>query len=382
MKIIYIYDSIARIGGVERILTEKINYLSELNDITLITSSQGKHPLSFYINKDIKHIDIDVRFHKQYKYKFPIKLFINYYYNFLFRKRIKKLIDEIKPDIIIATTYYKASAICKIKTNAKIIIESHCAKDYTGENDGIKRNWIINKLNSYIVRYNNYIIEKYSSAIVSLSKEDSLCWENTNKSFCIPNFIPNYFLKDNIPLNNYKKERVISVGRLVYQKGFDRLIRIWSIVNKQYPTWKLDIYGEGEKEDELKRKIQEYSLEKVITIKPFTKDIMTEYTKSSIFALTSNYEGFGLVLIEAMFCGLPCISFNCPFGPSEIIKNNEDGIIVTNNDIELYADKLCGLIKSQQLRMKLGENAKTNVLRYSPKYIIDKWNELFKIISV
>ena len=113
--------------------------------------------------------------------------------------------------------------------------------------------------------------------------------------------------------------RVIAIGRLTYQKGFDRLIDAWTIVNRRHPDWKLDIFGEGIRREALNKQIRNNGLEKSVTIHPFTKNIAQEYLNSSIFALSSNYEGFVLVLLEAMGCGLPCVAFDCPNGPA---RNN------------------------------------------------------------
>ena len=102
--------------------------------------------------------------------------------------------------------------------------------------------------------------------------------------------------------------------------------------------------------------------------------------EASIYALSSRFEGFGMVLVEAMICGVPCVSFDCPCGPSDIIKNGEDGFLVENDNIGLFASKLSILIEDANKRKMMGRKAKENVKRYLPEKILSQWDELFKSI--
>ena len=170
---------------------------------------------------------------------------------------------------------------------------------------------------------------------------------------------------------------MISAGRLTSQKGFERLISVWKEVNKRYPDWSLAIYGTGEDEEALRDQIKEAQLESVITINPPTPEIYTKMQESSIFVFPSRYEGFGLVLIEAMINGLPCISFDCPYGPSEIIKSGNDGFLIPNGNIQAMADKICFLIENENVRKEMGEKARKSVMRYTPENIMLLWNNLF-----
>ncbi len=145
--------------------------------------------------------------------------------------------------------------------------------------------------------------------------------------------------------------------------------------------WKLDIFGEGEDYDFLQQLILSKKLEHAITINPPTENIILEYLNSSVYVMSSRYEGFGMVLVEAMSCGLPCISFDCPDGPAEIIQNNEDGVIVENGNISLLAEKIKLLIHDEKFRIKIGKKAKENVKRFSPNIIMKEWNNLFQQLT-
>lgn len=375
MKIVYVYDAIARIGGVERILVDKMNYLAEVYsyEVYLITAAQGMHPFSFPLSDKVKHIDIDARFHVQYQYKFLKRLWMKWKLDYDFKHRLQEQIGLIDPDIVIGTTYYKADVICKLKCRAKKVIESHCAKSYTGLNDGIVRNKIIQWFYNRQLTSYNQTIERKSDVIVALTKGDAAEWNKKENVFVIPNMIK----KMPESKSSCEAHRVISAGRLIYQKGYDLLIEAWNIIHKNYPDWKLDIYGEGPLRNELQRQISGNKLNDVITIHSSTPHIFEKFIQSSIYIMSSRFEGFGLVLIEAMSCGLPCISFDCPYGPDTIIVDNKNGILVPNKNIEKLAEAIHLLIGQDNVRHKYGMEAKKNVEKFLPENIMLQWKQLF-----
>ena len=374
MKIMYIYDSLAKFGGEERILIDKMNWLANnsKNHIYLITTSQGNHPFIFTLSPNVKHIDIDIREHSQYKFKYPKRLFVKWVKLIQLKRNLQKQINAINPDIIIGTTHYRADLICNLKCDSNIIIESHCNKNFSGKNDGIYRNLFMQVLNSIYMFYYTKTIENKCDVLVTLTKGDAKNW-NTSRICIIPNIIT--LIPNTQSMCN--KKQVISVGRLTYSKGFDQLIDIWKIVNRKHPNWKLNIYGSGEEDINLKNMIQQYKLENIVTIHPPTPDIYSKMQESSIFILSSMYEGFGLVLIEAMINGVPCISFDCPYGPSNIIDNGNDGFLTPNGNIQAMADKICYLIENENVRKEMGERARYSAMRYAPENIMPLWEKLF-----
>ena len=375
MKIVYVHDSIARIGGMGRILADKMNYLAETygHEVYLITSSQGNHPLSFPLSDKVKHIDLDTKFHLQYQYPILKQIRMRWYLDYKFEQRLKNEIALIEPDIISGNTSFKADLICKLNCKAPKIIESHCAKTYT-RIPGNRNKGFFKDLKDRYVSYQCFRdVERYSDAIVTLTQEDAAMWGWESKVHVIPNTTS----IDTPASSTCEIPRVIAAGRLTWQKGFDRLVNAWDIVHKRHPDWMLDIFGEGIYKEMLTQQIKDKELERSITIHPFTQNISQEYLNSSILALTSNYEGFGLVLIEAMSLGVPCVSFDCPFGPSEIIKNKEDGFLVKNGDIQGFANALSHLIENEAERKAFGKKAKENVKRYSLRNIMPQWERLF-----
>lgn len=378
MKIVYVYDAIARVGGVERILADKMNYLADVYgyEVHLITAAQGNHPFSFPLSDKVKHTDINARFHVQYQYKYVKRLWMKLKLDRQFRQRLSRVVAQIDPDILIGTTYYKADVICRLKCRAKKIIESHCAKSHTGQNDGIKRNFLVQWFyDIQLARYNR-TVEKKSDAIVALTEGDAGEWHKKGKVFVIPNMI------GQIPETKASCEahRVISAGRLTYEKGYDRLIEVWKYVYKKHPDWKLDIFGNGPLYDELQKQISDNGPEKVITIHPPTSRITEEYLQSSVYVMSSRYEGFGLVLIEAMACGLPCVAYDCPHGPGAIITHNNNGFLIPDGNIRQMADTICFLIEHTDIRKACGTDAKRSVQRFCSENIMPQWNQLFRDI--
>lgn len=378
MKIVYVYDAIVLVGGIERIWCNKMNYLADKYgyEVYLITAMQGTHPFSFPLSPKVKHIDLNVKIYIQYRHRFPMNLWLKWKLNRIYNQRLKEQLQKIDPDIIIGAPHWKAELICNLRCRSKKIIESHQshikAINTRDHNESLLHVFIKKLLAWKTFR----TIERKSDRIVILTKGDGTEWKNKSKIRIIPNMI----LPVSGSASSCTTHRVISAGRLEVQKGYDRLITAWESIHAKYPDWKLDIYGEGTLRNVLQDQIETTGLSHSITIHPPTQTLFEEFKKSSVFVLSSRYEGFGLVLAEAMACGIPCISFDCSYGPSDLIKDGEDGILVPEGNIPMLAQSICRLIKEEELRKQYGKAARKNIERFFPENIMCKWDELFKEI--
>ena len=168
------------------------------------------------------------------------------------------------------------------------------------------------------------------------------------------------------------------MGRLFRQKNFISLIRIFRIVIDRHPDWELYIYGEGEERENLQNEINRLGLDKKVLLNGRTEDVGQALQGASIFALSSIYEGLPNVVIEAMSFGLPVVAYKCPTGPKDMLTDGCDGFLVDNGNEQVFADRICKLIESENLRKEMGANALAASKRYSPDLVIGEWMTLFR----
>ena len=375
MKIVYCLIDSSQSGGMERSVCSKANYLADVMgyDVTIITTDRKDKANLFDFSSLINFVDLGINYNELESLPIYKSLPTQLKKRRLHYLRLEAVLNEIKPDISISTYTHELSILSEIKDGSKKIAEIHFSKPY--KSIEYKSN-SIPLLKRVIAiagekRKHGYI-NKYDAFVV-LTEEDRIRWSEVKNVKVIPNSLSFYPSTQSL----CTEKRVISVGRLTRQKGYPFLIEAWQIVARKYPEWKLTIFGEGEDKEMLNRMIREAELNSSISVYPPTNNIVQEYLDSSVYVMSSIYEGFGLVLAEAMACGLPCISFDCPSGPSEIIKDGEDGFLVETENIDELAQKIILLIKNEDLRIEMGQKAKVNSQRFLPKYIMPKWISLF-----
>lgn len=375
MKIVYLYTALVTVGGADRVVTEKANYLAEVlgHDVYIITDSQnGRQPV-FPLSTKVKHIDLDVNFDKQYHHGLLVRAYYYFSLMHLYKKRLGKLLDEIKADVVITTLGRDLDFLTKLKDGSQKVGESHIAKQYTRNFHLMEaRGFFYKQIAKYWRRKQEKAVKKLDAFVV-LTQYDAESWKKIKVANIIPNSLPFYTAES----SSLDKKQIITVGRLSEQKGFDLLVSAWSYITKKHPDWEIHLYGEGELENELKKSITQNGIEDSFIIHKPVKNIKEKYLESSIYVMSSRFEGFGMVLIEAMACGVPCISFDCPHGPSYIIKDGEDGILVENGNVERLAEAISTLITDTDKRVAMGKAAKQNVLRYSQENIMKQWESLF-----
>lgn len=381
MKILFVIDKMKNFAGIERILTCKMNYLSEqtTHQVCLTTYEQQSEVLPFHLNSKIVYSPIDVPMPQRnmmtlFKW---LKAYIDTRRRF--KQQFKILLDSIHPDIVVSTVYSYQVVDLIIHTchrkGIKTVMESHTKGETVTMAHKFQYNHYLYRLFSL---WDHHIMNslRQCDCVVTLTKQDVPFWQHYAQRIEVT---PNMLTIKPKKVTDYETKRVISAGRYMSEKGFDRLLKAWDIINTHFSDWHLYIFGNGDRTtfQAIADKLQSV---KTIHLMPATEDIAKEFSKSSLYVMSSRYEGFGLVLAEAMSCGLPCISFDCPYGPREIITDGEDGLLAEDGNIKDLAQKMERLMADVELRKTMGTKAINNIARYQPKAIMSQWTKLFESI--
>ena len=377
MRIVYTYPAFINVGGADKIIINKANYLADKfgYEVYLITDSQNGLKPFFHVSDKVRMIDLGINFYQQYQYTPLKRLWVYQTLMSKYKREMKRVLADIRPDILISTFTRDAKLVGLYKQYAKATIaEVHTTKSNIRALPELRRKGFPYTLLAFYMEHQlNNSAKQYDELIVLNTQEEEL-WKPVRKVRIINNAVQIYPKEQ----NTLTAKSVIFVGRAEYEKGPDRLIEVWRIVAQKHPDWTVRMFCTGSMLDGLKAKVKEYSIEQQVLFMPATKDMEREYMNSAMCLMTSRFEGFPVVLQEAMGCGLPCLSFNCPSGPRHIITDQEDGYLVENGNIEAMADKVCELIENEGLRRQLGLNAKQNIARYSEEKIMGQWKELFE----
>ena len=379
MRIVYIVGTFATQSGANRIVTEKANYFATYlgYDVTIVTCFQhNNQPNTYPLSDAVKQINLSVPYSEQYRYKYPKRLLAKWKHHKMIRDELERTVNEIDPDILIGIAQFKADIVSKIKCRAKKIFECHEARNYTLSGFGMNRSFFLRLYMSFYKYKYFKTIERHADAVCPLTEGDKELWGKTKRLEVIPNF-------STMPISRYSdctQKRVIAVGRLEWEKGYSRLIHVWKLVSAKHHDWQLDIFGEGEMEDVIRLFIKRSGV-KNITIHKFTPNISEEYAKSSICLLTSYFEGFSLVLLEAQRHGVPCVAFDCPFGPRSIINDSYSGFLVNDGDIRVFANRICRLIEDENLRKQFAQVGIEHAKIFDVDIVINQWKELFESLT-
>ena len=374
MKIFYIYTAIVTKGGADRVIVEKANWLAEHgHDVAIVTDTQmGREPV-FPLSSKVRLIDLAIDFSQEYGHSFPVRIYMYYKLMYVYRKKMTELLMREHPDVVISTLGRDISFLTDIKDGSKKIGEAHTTKHFIRNFHLLENKNIFFKYLTKYFRWNMDRQVKRLDALVVLTVQDKADWGNGIPVYVIPNSVP--FYPDTT--STCENKQAIIVGRYNSAKGYNYLIDAWREVYKLHPDWIINIFGSGEYEDRVRKQIQDYGLEKVVVMNKPTDHIMEEYLKSSIYVMSSVFEGFAMVLLEAMACGLPCVSFDCPYGPRNILTEGKDGYLVEYLNSKALADGICKLIENESLRKEIGQEARRSVLRFSRENVMPKWVELF-----
>ncbi len=371
MRVLFVMSSVAQMGGLERIMSEKMNYLAEHgHHVFFATYEQGTHPLAYPLHPSIRHIDLDCRFYLLYQYFLPLRIVKAVRLKKMFKNKLQTLVDDEGIELLIAPTNItvfirEVMAISHVRK----IIESHEAYTQTMRVDNSLLKWR---------KKMQYSPLKRCDLLITLTRNDQNCWKRQVENvITIPNAVTVY--PDTIDTSSKLPGRIIAVGRLHPQKRFDRLIRAFSLLADKYPQWYVDIYGDGDDRDKLQQQIDDSGLSRRIHLKGVTTEIYQEYSRSQFFVLSSDYEGFALVIAEAMACGTPCVSTDCPFGPSDIIDHHHTGLLA-KMDVRDLADKMEWMMTHDAERQAMGIKAHEAAARYKKAVVMKEWETAYRSV--
>lgn len=347
MRIVYCVPSLYKKGGYEKVIIYKANYLAELPgmSVEIVAYNQSDYETAYPLSRQVKLTlsNLDIYF---------------------------STCGTI--DVLISTFYIDSRKLYKVECAKCHIQEIHCSVEryiWFAHN-------ILRRIYAYFqIKRDIFISRNYDCTVLLTEQERQLYWGREKGVVVIPNPLT---LQEH-GLSELKDKRVLAVGRISYQKGFDLLIKAWRLVINRFPDWHLDIMGSQEEPKEVRKingYIQQYKLENVRLL-PAVSDIATEYEHSAFLVMSSRYEGFGLVLTEAMACGLPCVAFDCHSGPRDIITDGVDGYLVAQNNIEGLANAMMDLMYNPAKRCQMGMNAQKKAQEYDIHQIMNKWMSLF-----
>lgn len=367
MKLLYFVNSLTNSGGIERILVDKMNYLAARPTLAyeIHVSYFGKKDdaLFYQLHSSIFLHPIAIEGNSR---SFGKRLMVipNLY------KEIKRIVKEVSPDIIINENMKLVSYILPLTfKHIPRIYVIHFS--YEGLIIMDKESFH-NPIKQYVMMWLRKTLPKKYDRFVVLTEHDRKKW-NAKTVEVIPNFT-NFVEQVSSNLNHKK---AICVGRLTHQKDMPMLIRAWKLVVEEEPEWTLDIWGSGNEYESLKSLIGETGLEKHVFLKGTSQRIEAEYNQASLFVLSSRYEGFALVLLEAMNAGLPCVSFDIP-GCNNLISDGDNGFIAKERTTECLADSILKYIRlDKEEKLKMQSNALTTVAKYSKERVMQMWMQLF-----
>ena len=375
LKLVYLTPALYMAGGVERVLTLKANYFAEHfgYDVTIIlTEGKGKSP--FYpLSERIKVVNLNIGFEQLWNCSFLKKIFVYLKKQRQYKKALTAELMKLCPDITVSLLRREINFLIGIKDGSKKIGELHVNRLNYRNFEANDTNFIkhlfaklwMSSLVKQLKRLDRFVV---------LTEEDMLAWPELQNVSVIPDplsFVPT-------AQSSLSVKRVIAVGRYVYQKGFDLLLQAWAKIERQCPDWMLVVYGDGDRApyEQMMRNLG-IDTSRCLLNGP-TTDIQREYVNSSLFVFTSRFEGFGMVLVEAMACGLPVVSFACPCGPKDIVRDGEDGFLVENGNIDELVQQLMKLMVDHRLRTAFARHAQQNAQRFNIEQTALRWKSVFE----
>ncbi len=361
MKLIYCIESLTNSGGTERVTVTKANWLSKQQgvEVYIVTLKESGQPF-FLLDSAVHHIVLDVPNGDKRAYA----------------AAMNAVIANIEPDVCIAVSGMAVETLYKLNDKSCKIIEFHYTKNFlVNFVRGIRhlRFKHLHIAKMYWLQWRLQQIAHHYDCMVGLTKRDVRLWG------CPANmtYIYNPLSFRSVRKSTCENKKIIAVGSWTPAKGMDQLLEAFGSIAGRHPDWTVELYGEGQDESLLKDIIAKYDIACQVSLNPPCQEIGSKLIESSIYAFPSRSDGFGLVIIEAMECGLPTVAMDCECGPREIVTP-DTGIVVPDKNVASFAAALECLMDDEPLRKDMGRCAAERVSRFYPDRIMPQWLQLFE----
>ena len=382
MKIVFLCNNFKSQNGVERVWSQRLSLLAEQPDfdVSLITYNQYGAPFSFPISDKVHHLDLATRYVSRCSFHGIFQYVDRYKSERQFRRELNKALISLRPDIIVCADMHVADlkAVQSSMVHAVRIVECHCGLSAYFE-DIHKHRHFLKRIQEKILKKQLISAIRKFDKIMVLTEAEKKDWNLKDKVKCIPNMLVAY--PEYEPKETNVRKRVISVGRYAYQKGYDMLLESWRMVQEKHLDWSLHIYGSHDggvgDYEQLQEQIKQDQIENIF-LHQSTNDVYSCYAQSDFYVMSSRFESFGLVLIEAMSCGLPVISFDCKYGPQSIIQDGETGLLVPQGNTKKLANAICSMIENDEARQRMAVNARIESKKYQQENMMPIWHEFYR----
>ncbi|GHT65757.1 glycosyl transferase [Bacteroidia bacterium] len=383
MKIVYLLPGgLYNSAGMERVITIKANYLADVYnyDVSIVTTEQMGRPVFYPLSNKVCVYHLNIGIHENFgKETYLQKVVSRFLKTREYRKKLEKLLDEVRPDITITTLGgWDIEFINDLKDGSIKIGELHLSYDYRKEMARkLYDSYVPNLVGRIMTEDFKQKCKKLRQLIV-LTEEEKSFWIEHPNVIVIPN--PSPFVAHRS--STTKNKKAIAVGRLVYDKGFDLLVEAWKKVLEKHPEWELSIFGNGAQKETLSGLIEESGLERVVKLSGVVENIHEHYPDYSILIFpTRATDALPMVIIEAMSYGLPVVAFNISCGPKELIKDGKNGFLVDSGDVDGLTEKINELIESDDLRKAMGQTAIEVASDFKIEKVMDRWIHLFEELA-
>lgn len=372
MKIVYLISGMFKPGGIERVITNKANYFAQRGDqVLIITTDQAGRDYFFPVDSRVRKLDLGLNYDRFDE----LPTWKRYWETYKLRGRHKRLLTQAlmaeRADFVVSVWRHEVGFLPSIKDGSRKILELHSSK-LTPVLMYPESSRLHRLLGQLRMKLQERTAARFDRLVI-LTEEERALWSHLGNVEVIPNGL-SFAPEESAKLQSH---RLIAVGRMEYQKNYPELLKLWAQVAPRHADWTLHICGDGWMMPQLKDQARTLGITEKVVFEGAVSDMETAYRASSIYLMTSHYEGLPMVLLEAQAVGVPAVSYACPSGPKDIIQDGENGYLIPVGNEQLFVERLEKLMDDEELRQRMGRQAKERSRNFSLDKVMRRWGELF-----